>query len=69
MKVWAFIGPDGTIMADTEFKTEADAWWSELRCRSPEDIEEYRRRGYRVERVEVGFARGRNFRVEGTLDD
>jgi hypothetical protein len=53
MKVWAFIRPDGTILADSTFATADDAWRVGLGYPPPEEIEEHKRLGYRVEQVDV----------------
>lgn len=53
--VWAYIEPDGRILADTHFKDEADTWKIALGWPDDEEIEEAKRRGCRVELVGIAI--------------
>lgn len=51
--VWAFIRPDGNVLADSTFLTEEDVWRIGLGWPSNLEIEEAKRLGYVVRQIEV----------------
>lgn len=53
MRMWAFRRPDGSILADSSFTSEADAWCIGLGWPSDGEIEEAKARGFRVMMVSV----------------
>ena len=53
LQTWAFIKPDGHILLDSQFETEADAWQIGLGWPGQQEIEDAKARGYRVIRVSV----------------
>lgn len=50
---WALIKPDGHILLDSQFETDADAWQIGLGWPREDEIEDAKKRGYRVVRVSV----------------
>lgn len=55
MKVWTFIRPDGSFVADSGFESEADAWRVGLGWPDAEEIEWSKAQGYRVVRAELAI--------------
>jgi hypothetical protein len=53
MQVWAFITPDGAVLADSDFKDEAAAWQAGLGWPDDKEIAIAKGRGYRVLQVEI----------------
>lgn len=50
---WAFIRPNGQVLADSLFKDEEDAWTIGLGWPGEEEVEQMKKEGYRVEQVEI----------------
>ena len=53
MKVWCFFGADGRICADSDFKTEDEAWRVMLGWPTVGEVKAAKKRGDRVEQIEV----------------
>lgn len=51
--VWAFVRPDGRILADSDFRDEAHVWRIGLGWPDKEEIETAKKDGYRAEQVEI----------------
>lgn len=47
-QIWAMFRPDGTFLADSDFKNEMDAWKVGLGWPSESEIEDAKKQGYRV---------------------
>lgn len=54
-KIWALLKPDGSILADSSFKSEADVWMIGLGWPDKAEIEDAKRRGYRAMRVDISI--------------
>jgi hypothetical protein len=54
-KAWAIIWPDGRILADSDFKDEAEAWQVALGWPDDKEISIAKRRGYKAAQVSIGI--------------
>ena len=54
-EVWAVVKPDGDVLAEGGFKTEADAWAIALGWPSPEEVEHRKREGYFAVKATVTY--------------
>ena len=52
-RVWAFIKPDGSILADSDFKDEREAWVVGLGWPTRGEVKEAKKKGYRVVEVTI----------------
>lgn len=53
VEVWAYISPDGRILADTTFKDENHVWQVALGWPTAEEIEKFKEQGCRVEKIKI----------------
>jgi len=55
---WIAIRPDGSVLADSsDFRTEADAWRIILGWPTQYEIDDARKRGFRVEHVRLSISK------------
>ena len=52
-QAWGVIRPDGSVLVDSHFKNEANAWQVALGWPDDEEIEEAKAKGYRAEFMTV----------------
>lgn len=53
IEAWAFIRPDGSFLVDSSFEDEKQVWMVGLGWPSLDEIESFKKSGYRVERLKV----------------